>query len=68
LGTNTPWNRVRFTLGFGTSAANNNRESAVVVDEAYIDFGGESAASLINRYPKNNQPMTYDSSALKQTV
>jgi len=23
----------------------------VVVDEAYIDFGGQSAASLINRYP-----------------
>ncbi|MCG7932283.1 MAG: histidinol-phosphate transaminase [Candidatus Thiodiazotropha lotti] len=28
-----------------------NRDSAVVVDEAYIDFGGESAASLIDRYP-----------------
>ncbi len=28
-----------------------NTASAVVVDEAYIDFGGESAASLINRYP-----------------
>ncbi|MEW8367553.1 MAG: histidinol-phosphate transaminase, partial [Candidatus Thiodiazotropha taylori] len=28
-----------------------NRDSAVVVDEAYIDFGGESAASLINSYP-----------------
>ncbi|MCG8489780.1 MAG: histidinol-phosphate transaminase [Chromatiales bacterium] len=29
----------------------NNRDSAVVVDEAYIDFGGESAVSLINRFP-----------------
>ncbi len=28
-----------------------NTESVVVVDEAYIDFGGESAVSLINRYP-----------------
>ncbi len=28
-----------------------NTESAVVVDEAYIDFGGESAVSLIDRYP-----------------
>ncbi len=29
----------------------NNTESVVVVDEAYIDFGGESAVPLINRYP-----------------
>ncbi|KGD65506.1 histidinol-phosphate aminotransferase [Alcanivorax nanhaiticus] len=28
-----------------------NTESLVVVDEAYIDFGGESAISLINQYP-----------------
>ena len=28
-----------------------NRESVVVIDEAYIDFGGESAASLIDLYP-----------------
>jgi len=28
-----------------------NTESVVVVDEAYIDFGGESAVALINRYP-----------------
>lgn len=28
----------------------NNRDSIVVVDEAYIDFGGESAISLINQY------------------
>ena len=27
-----------------------NQESVVVVDEAYIDFGGESAAALINSY------------------
>lgn len=28
-----------------------NSESVVVVDEAYIDFGGVSAVSLIDRYP-----------------
>jgi histidinol-phosphate aminotransferase len=29
----------------------NNQDSVVVVDEAYIDFGGNSAAPLIQRYP-----------------
>lgn len=28
-----------------------NQESVIVVDEAYIDFGGESAASLVQHYP-----------------
>ena len=28
-----------------------NPQSAVVIDEAYIDFGGESAACLIGRFP-----------------
>jgi histidinol-phosphate aminotransferase len=28
-----------------------NRDSAVVVDEAYIDFGGETAIGLVDRYP-----------------
>ena len=28
-----------------------NTESVVVVDEAYIDFGGETAISLVARYP-----------------
>lgn len=28
-----------------------NTDSVVVVDEAYIDFGGDSAVRLINRYP-----------------
>jgi len=28
-----------------------NTQSVVVVDEAYIDFGGESAISLVNTYP-----------------
>jgi histidinol-phosphate aminotransferase len=29
-----------------------NTESVVVLDEAYIDFGGESAAGLVSRYPQ----------------
>lgn len=29
----------------------NNINSAVIVDEAYIDFGGDSAISLIDQYP-----------------
>ncbi len=28
-----------------------NTESVVIVDEAYIDFGGETAIKLVNRYP-----------------
>jgi histidinol-phosphate aminotransferase len=28
-----------------------NTDSVVVVDEAYVDFGGDSAVSLINHYP-----------------
>jgi len=29
-----------------------NRDSVVVIDEAYVDFGGEPAIGLIDRYPQ----------------
>lgn len=33
------------------SLLKDNRDSVVVVDEAYIDFGGETAIALVDRYP-----------------
>ncbi len=42
---------IALPLGAIEKLVQQNTESVVVVDEAYIDFGGETAVSLVNRYP-----------------
>ena len=37
-------------LSFVEDIVRNNRDQVVIVDEAYIDFGGESALPLIDKY------------------
>ena len=37
-------------LDFIEKILNNNTDSIVIIDEAYIDFGGESAISLLDKY------------------
>lgn len=39
------------TIDFIEDILKHNSESIVVIDEAYIDFGGESAVKLLNQYP-----------------
>lgn len=47
---NAPTGRV-LSLDQLRSLLQRNTESVVIVDEAYIDFGGESAISLVDQYP-----------------
>lgn len=47
---NAPTGRV-LTLNEIRQLLDRNRDSVVVIDEAYIDFGGESAAALVPEYP-----------------
>ena len=37
-------------LDFIEKILNNNKDCIVIIDEAYIDFGGESAISLLDKY------------------
>ena len=50
-----PWRRPDAPIQIATAQTLARREKpgtdVVVVDEAYIDFGGESAVALVNRYP-----------------
>ncbi len=47
---NAPTGRL-LTLSAIKQLLQNNTESVVVIDEAYIDFGGKTAISLVNQYP-----------------
>jgi len=47
---NAPTSRL-LALGEIERLLQNNTESVVVIDEAYIDFGGETAISLVDKYP-----------------
>lgn len=44
------------------SLLQNNQDSVVVVDEAYIDFGGESAVGLVDRFPNLLVTQTFSKS------
>ncbi|UUX96571.1 histidinol-phosphate transaminase [Aquabacterium sp. J223] len=43
---------VALPLSEVTRLLEGNRDSVVVIDEAYVDFGAESAATLVDRFPQ----------------
>lgn len=49
-------------LSFIEDILNHNQDSVVIIDEAYIDFGGESALSLIDKYDNLLVVRTYSKS------